>query len=134
MERIQESFGRQAFMRTLGAELVSSEPGKVVIACGRTDELTQQHGYIHAGVLAAIADSACGYAALSVMPERFEVVSVEFKINMLRPCTAERVLATGSVIKAGRTLVVCDADVTDASGETLFAKMTATMFAVAKAD
>lgn len=130
MDRIRESFGRQAFMRTIGAELVSCEPGKVSIACGRSEGILQQHGYVHAGVLASIADSACGYAALTVMPEDADVVSVEFKINMLRPCTAERIIATGSVIKAGRTLVICEADVTDEDGQTLVAKMTATMFTV----
>jgi uncharacterized protein (TIGR00369 family) len=132
MERIKESFSRQAFMRTIGAELISSEPGKVLIACKRSESLTQQHGYVHAGVLATIADSACGYAALTLMPEGSEVVSVEFKINMLRPCTADEIVATGTVIKAGKTLVVCEAIVTDGAGETLFAKMTATMFTVDK--
>jgi len=115
-------------MSTLGAELVECEPGKVVIGCSASEGLTQQHGYFHAGVLASIADSACGYAALSLMDENSEVVSVEFKINMLRPCTAARVIATGTVVKSGKKISVCEAEVTDESGENLFAKMTATMF------
>ena len=115
-------------MSTLGAELLLCEPGKVVIGCAASGSLTQQHGYFHAGVLASIADSACGYAALSLMDDGSEVVSVEFKVNMLRPCTAAKIIATGTVVKSGRSISVCEAEVMDESGEKLYAKMTATMF------
>lgn len=131
MERIRESFEAQAFMKTLGAELGHCEEGTVRIRCVVTDELTQQHGYVHAGVLASLADSACGYAALTVMPDGSEVVSVEFKINMLRPCTADVIIAEGTVLKRGRSIVVCEGAVSGESDGRLFAKMTATMFRVA---
>ena len=131
MDRIRKSFEAQAFMKTLGAELALCEPGLVTIRCEVTETLTQQHGFVHAGVLASLADSACGYAALSVMPEDSEVVSVEFKINMLRPCTAKTIVAEGRVLKSGRSIVVCEGAVSDESDGRLFAKMTATMFRVA---
>lgn len=127
MQRIYDNFAKQAFMNTLGAEIIRIEKGKVVIACSKNEGLTQQHGFFHAGVLSSICDSACGYAALSVMPEDADVLSVEFKINLLRPATADKILATGTVLKNGRTLVVCEGIVTDESGTTIFAKMIATM-------
>lgn len=127
MKRIQENFDKQVFMKTLGAEIVSIEEGKVVIACEKKDGLTQQHGFFHAGVLTSICDSACGYAALTVMPETADVLSVEFKVNLLRPATADKIIATGTVLKSGRTLVVCEGIVTDEAGEKIFAKMIGTM-------
>lgn len=117
-------------MSTLGARLVSADEGSAAIACWITDGLTQQHGYAHAGVMASIADSACGYAALSVMPEGCEVVSVEFKLNMLRPCTAGEIVAEGTVVKSGKTLVFTEGRVMGADGSGPFATMTATMFCV----
>lgn len=128
MQRIFDSFNRQEFMRTLGAELLEVAEGRVVIGCAKRDGLTQQDGFFHAGVLASIADSACGYAALTVMPEDAGVLSVEFKINLLRPATAERIVAVGTVLKPGRTLVVCEGLVTDEPEEKIYAKMVATMF------
>lgn len=127
MQRIQNNFEKQAFMKTLSAEIVQIEEGKVVIACKKNDGLTQQHGFFHAGVLTSICDSACGYAALSVMPEDADVLSVEFKINLLRPATADKIIATGTVLKNGRTLVVCEGIVTDEAETTTFAKMIGTM-------
>ncbi len=126
-ERIQTSFQQQGLMHTLGAQLQSVESGKVVLSCDYQKGLTQQHGFFHAGVLTSIVDSACGYAAWTMMPEDKEVLSVEFKINLLRPAQADRLLATGVVLKSGRTLSVCEGTVTDATGERLFAKMIATM-------
>lgn len=114
-------------MKSLGAEIVRIEEGKVVISCSKNENLTQQHGFFHAGVLTSIADSACGYAALSVMPEDTDVLSVEFKINLLRPATAEKIIAAGTVLKNGRTLIVCEGIVTDESETTVFAKMLGTM-------
>ncbi|HUF03226.1 MAG TPA: PaaI family thioesterase [Aridibacter sp.] len=128
MDRIRASFEQQEFMGTLGAELISWETGLARIACDVTQALRQQHGYAHAGVLASIADSACGYAALSTMPEGSEVVSVEFKITLMRTCTAGRIIAEGKVLKTGRTLVFCEGTVTDVEGSETYATMTATMF------
>lgn len=117
-------------MHTLGAEILSVNEGEVIIQCSFRDELSQQHGYFHAGVMSSLADTACGYAALTVMPEEAEVLSVEFKINMLRPSKTDEILAIGTVFKAGRTLVICDGIITDAAQETVFAKMQATMFTI----
>jgi uncharacterized protein (TIGR00369 family) len=128
MQRIKDSFNQQGFMKTLGAKIINIEPGKVVIACAKTEALTQQHGFIHAGVLTSLADTACGYAALSAAPEEADVLSVEFKINLMRPAKAERIIAVGEVLKAGRTLVFCEATVTDETGAEIYAKMLATIF------
>jgi len=109
--RVQASFDRQAFMTTLGARLLSTEPGQVVIEWPFGNHLTQQHGFLHAGVVVAVADSACGYAALSLMPRGVAVLSVEFKVNLMKPAAGERFRAVGKVIRAGRTLSVCGAEV-----------------------
>ncbi len=132
MQRIQENFDKQNFMKTLGAEIVRIEAGRVVIACSKDESLTQQHGFFHAGVLSSIVDSACGYAALTMMPEDTDVLSVEFKVNLLRPATANRIIATGTVLKNGRTLVVCEGLVTDEAEETIYAKMIGTMIVVSQ--
>ena len=129
-QKILDSFSRQGLMQTLGACVVGIEAGKVILECPFSERLSQQHGFFHAGVLTSLADSACGYAALSVMPETADVLSGEFKINLLKPAKTEKTIATGTVLQAGKTLVVCEATVTDASGEKLLAKMTATMFTV----
>jgi uncharacterized protein (TIGR00369 family) len=108
--RVRTSFGRQAFMATLGAQLMSVEPGVVVVELPFHPDHTQQHGFLHAGVVTAIGDSACGYAALSLMPRGTAVLSVEFKVNLLKPASGTRFRATGSVVRAGRTLSVCTAE------------------------
>lgn len=110
-ERIRESFEKQAFMKLLGAELVHIATGEVDIALPFDVKLTQQHGFLHAGVTTSIADSACGYAALSLMPEGAAVLSVEFKVNMLAPARGRRFLARGRVIRSGRNITVVKADV-----------------------
>ena len=130
MERIRQSFERQGFMRTLGATLESVEPGTVTITCGFEERLTQQHGLLHGGLLATLADVACGYAALSVMPADREVLTVEFTIHFLKPAKTERVIAVGQVVQAGRTLTVCEGSVFDATRARLLARMTATMIGV----
>lgn len=130
MERIRESFDRQGFMRTLGAVLESIESGTVTISCGFEDGLTQQHGLFHGGVVASLVDVACGYAALSLMPEDREVLTVEFKVHFLKPAKTDRVIAVGQVIQTGRTLTVCEGSVFDASRTRMVARMTATMMAV----
>lgn len=98
-------------MATLGAVLEEVAPGRVAVRLPFREELAQQHGFLHAGVLAAVADSACGYAALSLMPLDAGVLSIEFKINMLAPAQGESVIARAEVIRAGRTVMVCRADV-----------------------
>jgi uncharacterized protein (TIGR00369 family) len=130
MERIHQSFGRQGFMRTLGASLESVEAGTVTIVCAFDEHMTQQHGLMHGGVLASLADVACGYAALSLMPEGREVLTVEFKINFLKPANTDTVVAVGKVVQSGRTLTVCEGTVFDATRSRVFARMTATMMAV----
>jgi uncharacterized protein (TIGR00369 family) len=131
-ERVRASFGRQRFMQTLGATLELVAPGEVRIALAHRAELTQQHGYLHAGVLASVVDSACGYAALSLMEPGVEVVSVEFKINMLSPGVGERFVAVGRVVRSGRTISVCSGEgiAFDGNESKVVVLMQATMMAV----
>ena len=98
-------------MKTLGASLELVEPGRVHIAVPFSPALTQQHGYIHAGVISSIADSACGYAAMTLAPSGAEVLTVEFKISLLAPARGERFLALGSVLRGGKRLSFCTAEV-----------------------
>jgi uncharacterized protein (TIGR00369 family) len=131
-ERVRESFARQTLMTTINAQLARVAPGIVDIELPFRDDLTQQHGYLHAGIVTSIADTACGYAALSLMPEDADVLSVEYKINLLSPARGEKFIARARVKRAGRTLTVCEAEVFAASGgeEKLVAAMLATMMAV----
>lgn len=130
--RVRASFARQQFMHTLGARLARVAPGEVEVELPVSDDLVQQHGFVHAGALATVADSACGYAALSLMPAGTAVLSVEFKINLLAPAAGDRVLARGRVIRAGRTVTVCWGEVTAYAGgsERLVATMVGTMMTV----
>jgi len=109
---VRDSLGRQAFMRLLGATAAVVEPGHVVIEVPYREDLCQQNGFLHAGVLTSVADSACGYAALSRMPEGSDVLSVEFKVNLLAPGVGELFRADARVVRSGRTLTVCQAEVT----------------------
>jgi len=134
-EEIKASFVKQSIMELIGAELSLVEPGLVEIALPYRSDLAQQHGYLHAGVVATIADSAAGYAAYSLMPAGSEVVSVEFKLNLLRPAKGKSFLARAEVIKPGRTLTVVRADVfanTDSRDRALVATMLATMICLQK--
>lgn len=136
-ERVRQSFDRQAAMRTLGAALESVEPGHVVVSMLHRDELTQQHGFIHAGMLAAALDSACGYAAFSLMPPDAAVLTIEFKINLLAPARGPRFRFDARVTKPGRTISVVDGRALQfaASGEEqLIATMTATVMTVTGRD
>jgi uncharacterized protein (TIGR00369 family) len=108
---VRQSFAQQSFMELIGTSLTLIEPGVVEITLPYRQDLTQQNGYLHAGIVTTIADSACGYAAFSLMPEGSGVLSVEFKVNLLRPAKGENFLARAEVIKAGRTLTVVRADV-----------------------
>ena len=128
--RVQASFDRQAMMATLGAELVSVEPGRVELALRHDVRFTQQHGFVHAGAVAAVLDSACGYAAFSVMPPEAAVLTVSYTINLLAPAAGDRFRMTGTVTRAGRTLVVCRGDAFADTATTPFAVMQATLAAV----
>jgi len=128
--RVRDSFGRQKFMATLGATLGVVHAGEVHIGFSHRDELVQQHGYLHAGVLASVADSACGYAALSLMEPGTGVLSIEFKINMLAPAAGARFVAIGRVVRSGRTITVCTGEVRAEDGASPIALMQATMMAV----
>jgi uncharacterized protein (TIGR00369 family) len=115
--RVRTSFAQQGLMTTLGASLELVEPGEVHIALPFSRGLSQQHGYVHAGATATIADSANGYAALTLTPPGYEVLAVEFKINLLAPASASRLLARGRVLRAGRRLTVCLCEVLGVDGE-----------------
>jgi len=110
-EEIRRSFAKQTIMGLIGAELTRVEPGIIEITLPYRADLTQQHGYLHAGIVTTIADSACGYAAYALMPPNSEVLSVEFKVNLLRPAKGAMFLASAEVVKSGKTLTVVRADV-----------------------
>ena len=108
---VQASFEQQGLMKTLGATLDRVEPGAVDISIPYRDSLTQQHGFLHAAAITAIADSASGYAALSLMPAGSEVLTIEFKVNLLRPAAGTCFVAEGRVLKPGKTITVSRSDV-----------------------
>jgi len=114
--RVRESFARQKAMALIGASLAVVEPGYVEIALPFRDDLTQQRGYVHGGILGMIADSACGYAAFSLMPADCSLVTVEYKINILTPATGS-LIAKGQVVKPGRTLTVARCEVYSERGK-----------------
>jgi uncharacterized protein (TIGR00369 family) len=128
-EEVESSFNQQTIMALIGAELTRVEPGIVEITLPYRADLAQQHGYLHAGIVTAIADSACGYAAYSLMPPNSEVLSVEFKMNLLRPAKGEMFSAVAEVVKSGKTLTVVRADVFGIEGDRrdLIATMLGTM-------
>jgi uncharacterized protein (TIGR00369 family) len=130
--RVRGSFAQQTLMRTLGAEVLAVRPGEVEIVLPFSDHILQQHGFVHAGAVSAIADNACGYAALTTMPGDAAVLTVEFKVNLLSPAKGERMRAVGRVVRAGRNLVITAADVFAESAGTSkqVALMTATMMVV----
>ncbi len=130
--RVRASFARQRAMHTIGARLVRVEPGEVEVELPFREELTQQHGFLHAGIVTTLVDSACGYAALSLMDRESAVLSVEYKVNLLAPAVGQLMRAVGRVIKPGRTLLVCSGEVTAIAGdtETVVTLMQATMMAV----
>jgi uncharacterized protein (TIGR00369 family) len=109
--RIRDSIGRQTLLTTLGVQITGLSAGRVMLDLPYRADLCQQHGYVHAGALTALADSACGYAAATLMPDDRDVLTVEFKVNLLTPARGDRFRATGEVVRAGRTLTVCSAEV-----------------------
>ena len=130
--QVRDSLQRQSFMRLLGAHAPVVEPGHVMIELPFRADLCQQNGYLHAGVVTSVADSACGYAALTLMPPGSDVLSVEFKVNLLAPAKGDLLVAEGRVLRVGRTITVCQADglMRTKDGETRVATMLATMMTV----
>ncbi|HEY1624301.1 MAG TPA: PaaI family thioesterase [Streptosporangiaceae bacterium] len=128
--RVLASFQRQQMMATLGVELTAVERGRATLTVNNDDRFTQQHGFMHAGAVASVLDSACGYAAFTVMPPEAGVLTVSYTINLLSPAAGQRFTMTGEVVKAGRTLVVCRGEATADGATTPFAAMQATMIAV----
>ncbi len=130
--RVRASFARQRIMETIGATLQLVAPGEVEITLPFREDLTQQHGFLHAGVVTTIVDSACGYAALSLMPPETGVLTIEYKVNLLAPASGARMLARGRVTKPGRTITVCAGEVfAEVDGqEKLVATMTATTMTI----
>ncbi len=132
-ERVRSSFARQRAMTTLGIEMRRVEAGEIELAMGYDAAYTQQHGFVHAGIIAAALDSACGYAAFSLMPADAAVLTVEFKINLLAPAKGERFVFRANVVKPGRTLTICEARafaLDEGGAERLVATMTGTLMAV----
>ncbi|MGC8603474.1 MAG: PaaI family thioesterase [Desulfomonilaceae bacterium] len=126
-DRVRSSFNRQQIMKTIGAKMTHVAPGEVHIELTFSETLTQQHGYLHAGTVTIIVDSACGYAAYTLMPPFSEVLTVEYKVNFLHPAMGERFVATGRVIKPGRTLTVCSGDVFAYGSQNVEGKLIATI-------
>ena len=129
---IRASFARQGLMATLGASIVRASPGMVEVALTPSPSISQQHGFVHAGAVSAIADTAAGYAALSLMPAEGSVLTVEFKVNLFAPARGDRLVARGRVLRSGRTITVCQGDAygVTADGELHCATMVATMIRV----
>jgi uncharacterized protein (TIGR00369 family) len=115
--RVRASFSRQGLMKHLGARMTELRPGHVELRTAYREELTQQHGYFHAGVSGSLADVACGYAAYTLMPEDSSVLTVEYKINLMAPAAGEELIARARVIRSGKTLKICAADVFARKGE-----------------
>jgi uncharacterized protein (TIGR00369 family) len=135
-ERVRASFARQGAMATIGATLAFVEPGHVAIELPWAQPLTQQHGFLHAGMVATALDSACGYAGFSLMPVEAAVLTIEFKINLLAPAKGQRFRMEGRVVKPGRTITVTEgrAYAIEDGREQLIATMNATLMAVVGRD
>ncbi|MCZ6668184.1 MAG: PaaI family thioesterase [Gammaproteobacteria bacterium] len=130
--RVEKSFSDQAVMKTIGASIEAISPGKIEIEFPYQSNLTQQNGFIHAGIVSTVLDSACGYAVFSLMPQDVSVLTIEFKINLLSPATGDRFRGYGKVKKAGRTISVAEAELYAFSdqGKKLVATMVGTLMAV----
>lgn len=130
--RVRASFERQSVMKTLDVSIERLAPGEVDMAFPHRADLTQQHGFVHAGIISTVLDSACGYAAFSLMPKEAAVLTVEFKINFLAPASGERFLARGRVRRTGRTITVTEGEMFATTGDSskLIATMLGTIMAV----
>jgi uncharacterized protein (TIGR00369 family) len=132
-DRVRASFARQRVMQTLGVKIVGLQPGIIELTMPFAPEFTQQHGFVHAGIIATVLDSACGYAAFSLMPAEAAVLTVEFKTNLIAPAKGTHFVFRAHVLKAGKTLTVCDAHafaLDQNRKERLIASMTGTLMAV----
>lgn len=132
-ERVHASFARQQAMQTLGIEIARLMPGEIELTMAHEGAYTQQHGFTHAGIIATALDTACGYAAFSLMPADAAVLTVEFKVNLIAPAKGTQFLFRAAVVKPGRTLTVCEARAlatVDGNGERLVATMTGTLMAL----
>lgn len=131
-EKVRDSFSRQGVMNTIGVSVVSIEPGEVELEFSHSAALTQQHGFIHAGIVTTVMDSACGYAAYTLMPENASVLTIEFKTNLLAPAQGSKFFAVGKVKKPGRTISVCEGELFSLTeGEKkLVATMTCTLMCI----
>jgi uncharacterized protein (TIGR00369 family) len=131
-EKIRDSFNRQDAMATLGVSVVDVQPGRVELAFPFQQKLTQQHDFIHAGIVSTVLDSACGYAAFSLMATDAAVLTVEFKVNLLSPAAGDEFHAIGQVQKNGRTILVAGGEMVAHDGDSrkTVATMTATLMAV----
>ncbi len=135
--RVAASFARQGAMQLIGARLQSVEAGRVVIGLAHRSELAQQHGFVHAGILATALDSACGYAASSLMPADAGALTIEFKVNLLAPAKGPRFRLEGQVVKPGRTITVVEGralQIDPTGAERLVATMTTTVMTVTGRD
>jgi uncharacterized protein (TIGR00369 family) len=130
--RVRTSFARQTAMATLGIELTGVMPGEVELKMPYAAAYTQQHGFIHAGIITTALDSACGYAAFSLMPDDAAVLTIEFKTNLIAPARGDHFLFRAQVVKPGRTITVCEAQAFAVEGdkEKLVATMTGTLMAL----
>ena len=130
--RVRASFRKQRVMETIGARLARVAPGEVDVELPFREDLTQQHGFLHAGIVGTVMDSAAGYAAFTLMPADAGVLSIEFKVNLLAPARGERVIARARVVRAGRTITVCAADAfaVQDGAERHVSSMTATMMTI----
>jgi uncharacterized protein (TIGR00369 family) len=132
-QKVFSSFDKQMAMKTLGVTLERVEPGFVELVMPYKEEFTQQNGFVHAGILSTPMDTACGYAAFSLMPPKAAVLSIEFKMNLLAPARAAKFRITGQVLKAGRTVTVCQSElyaIDEGEQSKLVAQMTGTMMTV----
>ena len=131
-DKVRRSFSNQPAMATLGVELFLVEPGRVELRMPRNREFSQQHGFVHAGILSTVLDSACGYAAFSLMEEKAEVLTVEFKVNLMAPADGEAFVFAGEVVKPGRTLTFVEGAAYALKGDDRrkIATMSATMMAI----
>jgi uncharacterized protein (TIGR00369 family) len=125
--RVRASFDRQGLMSTLGVDVLGVEPGRVELLLRHDERFTQQHGFIHAGAVASVLDTACGYAAYTVLPQDAAALTATFTVNLLAPAAGQRFTMTGQVVRAGRTLVVCRAEAFVDGDHRPFAVMQATM-------
>ncbi|MFI1916607.1 PaaI family thioesterase [Nocardia sp. NPDC020380] len=129
--RLRESIGRQTLLTTLGIRVADLAPGRVTLELPFRADLCQQNGFVHAGAITTLADSACGYAAMSLQPPGRDILTVEFKVNLMSPAIGEHFRATATVVRSGRTLTICTAEVTaDTDPTRPIALMQATMMAI----